>query len=132
MNRGPSPRPPRAGHFARGLSLGLVCLAACGPPREADLVHIPALPVPVARPAPSPPVVAREPRPSAPAAPEPAGRKKGSKVWVEWHGTPYAATVLGTTSDGKTRIHYDGYGDEWDEDVTEDRISNEGPDDVDF
>jgi hypothetical protein len=41
---------------------------------------------------------------------------------VEWHGKYYEATVLSTTPDGLTRIHYDGYGPEWDEDVGEDRI----------
>jgi hypothetical protein len=55
------------------------------------------------------------------------GREPDSHIAVEWHGKYYPATVMGTTPEGLTRIHYDGYGAEWDEDVGEDRIRE--PDD---
>jgi len=46
---------------------------------------------------------------------------KGDKVTVLWNGQWYPATVLEV---GKTtwKIHYDGYGAEWDEWVGSDRI----------
>lgn len=112
-----------------------LCLVAvlfgCAPAPQADLVHIPAL----ASPAPPPkvatiaPVEPLPPRTGWP-EPEPVGHRKGEKIKVEWHGKYYDATVLSAAPNGKTRIHYDGYGDEWDEDVEEDRIQvDEGIDD---
>lgn len=49
-------------------------------------------------------------------------RIAGSPIDVEWHGAYYHATVVAMTPDGRVRIHYDGYGDVWDEDVTDARI----------
>ena len=57
-------------------------------------------------------------------------RAVGSTIDVEWHGTYYPATVLASAEDGNVRIHYDGYGDEWDEDVGEDRIREHAPEDM--
>lgn len=98
--------------------------SACASHPSSDVVHIPSLVAPKASLA--------APSASAKATPRPdpteslrasqPGRAVGSKIEVEWHGRYYPATVLATTPDGKTRIHYDGYGDEWDEDVGEDRI----------
>lgn len=50
---------------------------------------------------------------------------KGQKVQVLWKGTWYASTILEVGADanaGKYKIHYDGWGNEWDEWVTPDRI----------
>jgi len=49
-------------------------------------------------------------------------RIAGSAIDVEWHGAYFHATVVAMTPDGRVRIHYDGYGDVWDEDVTDERI----------
>ncbi len=103
----------------------VVCLAlslvACAPRPTSDLVHIPTL---TGRPPPAkPPVVSLTEAPARSTYVEPVGRKKGEKIRVEWHGQLYPATVLGAAAGGLTRIHYDGYGAEWDEDVDEGRIS---------
>ena len=50
---------------------------------------------------------------------------KGQKVQVEWKGTWYASTILEVGSGanaGKYKIHYDGWGSEWDEWVPPSRI----------
>jgi len=41
---------------------------------------------------------------------------------VEWGGSMWRATVLRALSDGRAVIHYDGWGDEWDETVPPARI----------
>ena len=41
---------------------------------------------------------------------------------VEWHGSTYPATILNTLGDDRYRIHYEGYGPEWDEDIAMGRI----------
>jgi hypothetical protein len=48
--------------------------------------------------------------------------KIGDAVKVEWHGTMYPARVIGIVGSEKYRIHYDGYGNEWDETVGLSRI----------
>lgn len=53
-------------------------------------------------------------------------REVGSALEVGWHGQFYPATVLGMTDEGRVRIRYDGYGAEWDEDVTDERIREPG------
>jgi hypothetical protein len=107
-----------------GAALAAACSAwACAGHPPADLARIPSLVAPAtsATPAPTGSATPRA-RPIEDARPTAQGRPVGSKIEVEWHGRYYAATVLGTTPEGKTRIHYDGYGDEWDEDVGEERI----------
>lgn len=47
--------------------------------------------------------------------------KVGDAVQVEWRGSWYPAKVIGV-SNGKYRIHYDGYGNEWDEFVGPSRM----------
>lgn len=47
--------------------------------------------------------------------------KKGDKVKVEWNGQWYAATIL-DIGDGKYKIHYEGWGNEWDEWVKPERM----------
>lgn len=96
-------------------------LTGCAPRsgNHGDLVQIPAL----TRPPPPPPsllpLVHSEPGPPRVGRPS---RAEGAAIDVEWHGQYYPATVLGPAKDGKVRIHYDGYGDDWDEDVGDDRI----------
>jgi len=46
---------------------------------------------------------------------------EGDKVDILWRGTWYPGVVTGDR-DGKRCVHYDGYGPEWDECVTEDRL----------
>lgn len=53
-------------------------------------------------------------------------RVVGSPLQVEWHGSYYPARVLRMTAGGRVRIRYDGYGAEWDEDVTDARILEAG------
>jgi hypothetical protein len=48
--------------------------------------------------------------------------KIGDSVKVEWHGTMYPARVIGIVGTEKYRIHYEGYGNEWDETVGLSRI----------
>jgi hypothetical protein len=50
------------------------------------------------------------------------GFKVGDKVQVEWHGSWYKATVIGVPGKDSWRIHYDGYGDSYDENVGPSRI----------
>lgn len=47
--------------------------------------------------------------------------KKGDKVTVEWNGQWYTATIL-EVGEGKYKVHYDGWGAEWDEWVTPNRM----------
>jgi len=51
----------------------------------------------------------------------PHGFRAGDLVEVEWQGDWYLAVVREVMHD-TYRIHYDGYGDEWDEVVGESRI----------
>jgi hypothetical protein len=57
---------------------------------------------------------------------EPARRGVGDEIEVEWQGSWYAAVIReargGEGDQGHWLIHYDGYGDEWDEVVGDDRI----------
>jgi hypothetical protein len=46
----------------------------------------------------------------------------GDRVRVEWHGSIYPATILDTAGDDRYRIHYEGYGNEWDETIGPQRI----------
>lgn len=50
----------------------------------------------------------------------------GESVFVEWKGSWWPAKVL-KVSKGAYRIHYDGYGPEWDEDVTISRVTRLSP-----
>lgn len=43
--------------------------------------------------------------------------KIGDRVRVEWHGTMYPAVITGIVGQERYRIHYEGYGPEWDETV---------------
>jgi hypothetical protein len=65
------------------------------------------------------------PGPSASGAPSssPAvGFRVGERVRVEWHGAIYSATILAEVGADRYRVHYEGYGTEWDENVDLNRI----------
>ena len=44
------------------------------------------------------------------------------KLFVEWHGSWWPATVIGSERNGALRVHYDGWGNEWDETVDASRV----------
>lgn len=48
--------------------------------------------------------------------------KIGDRVRVEWHGQIYPAVITGIVGQERYRIHYEGYGNEWDETVGLSRI----------
>lgn len=48
--------------------------------------------------------------------------KIGDRVRVEWHGQMYPALISGIVGQERYRIHYEGYGNEWDEIVGLSRI----------
>lgn len=52
----------------------------------------------------------------------PSRHKVGDRVRVQWHGKVYSATVLEVLGGEKYRVHYEGYGPEWDETVELSRI----------
>lgn len=43
------------------------------------------------------------------------GYSVGEKVNVEWKGKWYPSTIIEAGTDGKYKIHYEGWGKEWDE-----------------
>ena len=47
--------------------------------------------------------------------------KKGDKLHVEWKGDWFEASIL-EVGEGKYKVHYEGWGDEWDEWVTPNRM----------
>ena len=60
---------------------------------------------------------------SASAAPlPPSVYRVGDRVRVEWHGSLYPATIVAVLGDDRYRVHYESYGDEWDEDIPMSRI----------
>lgn len=48
--------------------------------------------------------------------------KLGDRVRVEWHGQMYPAVITGIVGQERYRVHYEGYGSEWDETVGLSRI----------
>ncbi len=48
--------------------------------------------------------------------------KIGDRVKVEWHHTYYSAVIVGIVGPERYRVHYEGYGNEWDENVGRERI----------
>lgn len=61
--------------------------------------------------------------------PEPSGSagvpsvfNVGDRVRVRWRGSVYSGAIAALPGRGKVLVHYDGYGSEWDEVVSEDRI----------
>jgi hypothetical protein len=76
-------------------------------------------------PPPPPDKVARamgiEPKPSGSAG-APSVYSVGDRVRVRWRDSVYAATIVALAGSGQLRVHYDGYGTEWDEVVSEERV----------
>jgi hypothetical protein len=56
----------------------------------------------------------------------PSVYKLGDRVRVEWHGSNYTATIVSVLGDDRYRVHYEGYGNEWDEDIALSRIQRKG------
>lgn len=52
----------------------------------------------------------------------PSFYRVGDRVRVEWHRSVYNATIVSVLGSERYRVHYDGYGSEWDEDIGLDRI----------
>ncbi|MCC6524077.1 MAG: hypothetical protein IT373_15560 [Polyangiaceae bacterium] len=48
--------------------------------------------------------------------------KTGERVRVDWHGYTYGAVIVGVLGPERYRVHYDGYGNEWDENIGRERI----------
>jgi hypothetical protein len=48
--------------------------------------------------------------------------KIGDRVMVDWHGHYYPALIVGVVGPERYRIHYEGYGNEWDQNVGAERI----------
>jgi hypothetical protein len=48
--------------------------------------------------------------------------KIGDRVMVDWHAHYYPALIVGVVGPERYRIHYEGYGNEWDENVGAERI----------
>lgn len=102
-------------------AIALAIVPACALRPPSDTVTIPTLVPPLVRTGPAPSARrVRDPGTTEPRTRE--GRPRGTRILVEWHGELYEATVLATTPDGLTRIHYEGYGPEWDEEVDDERI----------
>jgi hypothetical protein len=47
----------------------------------------------------------------------PSVYRAGDRVRVEWHGSIYPATIINVLGDDRYRVHYDNFGNEWDEDI---------------
>ena len=71
-----------------------------------------------------------EPRPEPPAkvrqkaalAAQTNTYRLGDQVKVEWNGRFYPAQIVDVVGKERYRVHYDGYGSEWDENVSLNRI----------
>jgi hypothetical protein len=72
------------------------------------------------------PVRARADASASPDAGPRSVYREGERVRVEWHGSLYPATIMGVLGDDRYRVHYEGYGSEWDEDVGLNRIQRKG------
>ena len=48
----------------------------------------------------------------------------GDHVLVEWEGQNYPAMIKEAPSSSKFKVHYDGYDDVWDQEVTRDKIKD--------
>ena len=49
---------------------------------------------------------------------------QGQRVRVVWHGRVYHATIIEVLSDERYRVHYEGFGSEWDETIDVSRIKD--------
>lgn len=48
--------------------------------------------------------------------------KIGDRVRAEWHAHTYNAVIVGIVGPERYRLHYEGYGSEWDENVGRERL----------
>jgi len=46
----------------------------------------------------------------------------GDRIRVEWHGSIYPASITELVGEDRYRIHYEGFGNEWDETIGAQRI----------
>ena len=82
---------------------------------------------PSATPAPIAPTKVRS-RPGPSASGAPSGSpvadvyRVDERVRVEWHGAIYPAIIIAVLGPDRYRVHYEGYGNEWDENVGLNRI----------
>ena len=53
--------------------------------------------------------------------------KIGDRVTVEFHRHFYPSVIVGVVGPEKYRVHYEGYGNEWDENVGPERIRQKTP-----
>jgi hypothetical protein len=53
-------------------------------------------------------------------------RAVGDEVDVEWNGSWWPAVLVASQPAGMWLVHYEGYGDDWDESVSETRIRERG------
>jgi len=95
--------------------LGVFGVAACGGKPERPVL-VP-MELPTARPAADVPTAAPTPDPRPATA-----FRAGEVVEVEWQGSWFEARVLQVLPGPRYQIHYEGYGDDWDESVGPDRI----------
>jgi hypothetical protein len=51
----------------------------------------------------------------------------GRAVYVEWNGEWFTAKVLKDAAAGKVKIHYDGWENQWDEEVPLGRVKLDAP-----
>lgn len=61
-------------------------------------------------------------RPTGSVATTESALAPGQAVEVYWQGRWFPADVVAVHADGRVRVHYTGYADSWDEDVTRDRV----------
>jgi hypothetical protein len=102
--------------MVRGVFTGLLLafVAGCAPRNAVVVVPVPALEVSVRE---------VEGQPLVTTAPDPRedGRGQGELVDVEWRGSWWPATLLERRG-ARWLVHYDGYGDDWNEVVSIERI----------
>ena len=48
--------------------------------------------------------------------------EKGQRIRVRWNGKVYPATIVEVLGDERYRVHYEGFGNEWDETIEVSRI----------
>lgn len=99
---------------ACAVALSCAACATSAPPPS-----VPTLTVPVVAASGSPPVVGASAKGRS--HDEPDTRASGDRVDVEWRGSWYPAVLLERRGDGWL-VHYEDFGDEWDETVGRARI----------
>jgi hypothetical protein len=96
-------------------------LAACA--RQGVAPAVPTVQVPLQPASPAQPSLTS--LPVAAAGPRGASRQVGEHVEVEWHGSWWPAVIREVRGE-RLFVHYEGYGEEWDEVVTSERVRDKG------